>query len=106
MEWKATSDTAAEFYSAVILSDLHVLMNSSLVIHTTHVSSSLFSNCHVRELACFYEPQFSRNSLNISLSDYVLKTKNEKKLQEKVLNCICQTNSVCKLLQIVDFDGF
>ena len=67
----------------------------------------------VTEPACFYEPQFSRNSLNISLSHYVLETKKkkththtQKKLQEKVLNWTCQTNSVCKLLQIVNFDVY
>ena len=30
----------------------------------------------------------------------------KKKLQEKVLNWTCETNSVCKLLQIVNFDGY
>ena len=30
-EWKATSVTAAEFYGAVIPSDLHVLVNSAVV---------------------------------------------------------------------------
>ena len=60
--------------------------------------------------ACFYEPQFGRKSLNISLSDYMFETKKKKKqkkkLQEKVLNWTCETNSVCKLLQIVNFDGY
>ena len=32
--------------------------------------------------------------------------KKKKKLQEKVLNWTCQTNSVCKLLQYVNFDGY
>ena len=62
----------------------------------------------VKEPACFYEPQFGRKSLNISLSDYMFETKKKKKkkLQEKVLNWTCQTNSVCELLQIVNFDGY
>ena len=30
-EWKAASVTAAEFYNAVITSDLHVLVNSAYV---------------------------------------------------------------------------
>ena len=34
------------------------------------------------------------------------KKKKKKKLQEKVLNWTCQTNSVCELLQIVNFDGY
>ena len=42
-------------------------------IHKTHALSSLFSNCHEKKLAGFYEPQFGRISLNISLSDSVLK---------------------------------
>ena len=33
------------------------------------------------------------------------KTK-KKKNQERVLNWTCETNSVCKLLQIVNFDGY
>ena len=32
--------------------------------------------------------------------------KNKKKIREKVLNWTCQTNPVCKLLQIVNFDGY
>ena len=38
-------------------------------LHKTHVLSSLFSDCYVKKLAWHYEPQFSRISLNISLSD-------------------------------------
>ena len=30
---------------------------------------------HMKTLACFYEPQFDRISLDISLSDFILKTK-------------------------------
>ena len=33
-----------------------------------------FSNCQEKKLACFYEPQLGRISLNIALSDFVLKT--------------------------------
>ena len=40
--WKATWVTAAETYSAVIPSNLHVLVNSAVAIHTTHVLRSLF----------------------------------------------------------------
>ena len=40
--WKATWVTAAETYSAVIPSNLHVLANSAVAIHTTHVLRSLF----------------------------------------------------------------
>ena len=98
--WKATWVTAAETYSAVIPSNLHVLVNSAVAIHNTRLAQFVF----VKEPASFYEPQFSRNSLNISLSDYILETK--KKIQEKVLNWTCQTNSVCKLLQYVNFDGY
>ena len=81
VEWRATWVTAAELYNAIIPSNLHVLMNSAVVSHTTHVLRSLF---FVKELACFYEPQFSRNSPNISLSDYMLETKKKKTLGKSV----------------------
>ena len=80
---------------------MYLWIRLSLVIQ--HTSCAVFF--FVKELACFYEPQFSRNSLNISLSDYMLETK-KKKIQEKGLNWTCQTNSVCKLLQYVNFDGY
>ena len=51
---------------------------------------------------CFYEPQFCRVSLNISLSDSVLETK---KLLAEVLNSTCRNIQVFKLLQNVNFDG-
>ena len=40
-------------------------------IHKTHALNTLFSACHVKKLACIYEPQFGWSSLNISLSDSV-----------------------------------
>ena len=52
----------------------------------------------MKELACFYEPQFGRVSLNISLSDSVLETK---RLHAEVLNY----SSFFFLLQNVNFDG-
>ena len=66
-------------------------------IHRTLALNCLFSTCHVKELACFYEPQFGRVSLNISLSDSVLETK---RLHGEVLNY-----SSFLLLQNVNFDG-
>ena len=51
----------------------------------------------MKELACFYEPQFGRVSLNISVSDSVLETK---RLHAEVLNY-----SSFLLLQNVNFDG-
>ena len=56
----------------------------------------------MKKLACFYEPQFCRVSLNISLSDSVLETK---KLQAEVLNSTCRNIQVFKLLQNGNFDG-
>ena len=38
-------------------------------IHKTNALSSFFNNCHAKKLACLYEPQFGRISLNISPSD-------------------------------------
>ena len=73
--WKATWVTAAETYSAVIPSNLHVLVNSAVAIHNTRLAQFVF----VKEPASFYEPQFSRNSLKISLSDYMFETKKKKK---------------------------
>ena len=55
-----------------------------------------------KKLACFYELQIGRISINISLPDSVLETK---KLQAKVWNSICRIVSVCELLQIVNYDG-
>ena len=49
----------------------------------------------MKKLECCYELQFGRISRNISLLDSVFETK---KLQAKEI-------SVCKLLQIVNFDG-
>ena len=40
----------------------------------TQALCSLFSLCHGKKLARFYEPQFGRISLNISLSDSVFET--------------------------------
>ena len=40
----------------------------------TQALGSLFSLCHGKKLARFYEPQFGRISLNISLSDSVFET--------------------------------
>ena len=81
--------------------------------HISHCSRVL-RRCHPKWSSCsllvtwnknfpFYEPQFGRISLNISLSDSVLETK---KLQAKVLNLTCRGIYVCKLLQNVKFDGF
>ena len=66
------------------------------------LKSCLFSTCHVKKLECCYELQFGRISLNISLLDSVFETK---KLQAKEINSTWRTLSVCKLLQIVNFDG-
>ena len=41
-------------------------------IPKTFALYTLFSTCHVKKLACFYEPQFGWSSLNISLSDSVI----------------------------------
>ena len=67
-------------------------------IHKIHALSSLFSNCHVKKPACFYEPQFGQISLNISLSNSVLKTKRK-------FGQTCLIRPV-ELLQIVNFHGF
>ena len=59
-------------------------------IHKIHALSSLFSNCHVKKPACFYEPQFGQISLNISLSDSVLETK--RKFRQT-----CYQSNYCRL---------
>ena len=43
-------------------------------VHKTKALNSLFSNWHVKKLACFYELRFGRISLNKSLSDSVIET--------------------------------
>ena len=103
VEWKATSVTAAEFYGAVILNDLHVPGWIRLsFIHKTFALNSLFLLVMWKNLRVF----MSHNSAEfrwtlILLSDSVLQTK---KLQAKVWNSTCRTISVCKLLQNVNFD--
>ena len=69
-------------------------------IHKTHVMSGFFYHGHAKKLACLHEPQFSRISLNVSLSDSLLR---KKTLQAEVivLNPTCRTISVYELLQIV-----
>ena len=56
-----------------------------------------------KNLACFYEPLFSRISRNISLSDSVQETK--KTLCKRVKFELPNSISVCKLFQFVNFDG-
>ena len=73
-EWKATSLTAEEYYSTVIASNLHVPVNRLSFILNTQALCSLFSLCHGKKLARFYEPQFGRISQNILLSDSVFET--------------------------------
>ena len=103
VEWKATSVTAAEFYGAVILNDLHVPGWIRLsFIYETFALNSLFLLVMWKNLCVF----MSHNSAEfrwtlILLSDSVLQTK---KLQAKVWNSTCRTISVCKLLQNVNFD--
>ena len=75
-EWRAGSVTAAEFTalsSWVIFMFLWIRLS---FIHKTHALGTLFCNCHVKILVCFYEPQVGRISLNISLSVFVLRLKN------------------------------
>ena len=75
-EWRAGSFTAAEFTalsSWVIFMFLWIRLS---FIHKTHALGTLFCNCHVKILVCFYEPQVGRISLNISLSVFVLRLKN------------------------------
>ena len=67
-------------------------------IHKTHALSSLFSNCHVKRV----NPK-PDSTEHFTFRFYILETK---KLQAKVLKSTYQTVSVCKLLQIVNFDGF
>ena len=102
-EWNVTSVTADEFYGSVIGQSSCSGKFRLSFIHNTLALNSLFSNCHVKKLACCYESQFGLISLNISLSESVLETK---KLQTKVLNSTCRTVSVCKLLHNVNYGGF
>ena len=97
VEWKATSVTALSSRAIFMFRWIRLSF-----IHKTLALNCLFSTCHVKKLACFYEPQFCRVSLNISLSDSVLETK---KLQAEVLNSTCRNIQVFKLLQNVNFDG-
>ena len=55
----------------------------------------------LKKLACFYEPQFDRISLNISLLDSVLGTK---KASGKSVKIDLPNSFSCSLWQIVSFD--
>ena len=65
-----------------------------------------FLPCHMKKLACLYELKFFFIVCFLfswsPLQDSVLETS---KLQAKVLNSTCRTILVCKLSQIVNFDG-
>ena len=80
VEWNATSVTADEFYGS---GEFRLSF-----IRKTLALNSLFSNSHVKKIACFYGTQFGWISRNISLSESVLETK---KLQTKVLNSTWRT---------------
>ena len=69
---------------------------------TKHSTELFVFYLSCENLACFYEPQFGRVSLKISLSDSVLETK---RLQAEVLIRPAGLQ-VFKLLQNVNFDGF
>ena len=97
---RACSDILSDALSSRAISTFRWIRLS--FIHKTLALNCLFSTCHVKKLACFYEPQFCRVSLNISLSDSVLETK---KLQAEVLDSTCRNIQVFKLLQNVNFDG-
>ena len=94
--WKATLVTAAKFYGAVIPSNLYFLVNSAVV--RSFIKHTPWAVCFptvMKKLACFYEPQFCWISLNISISDSVLETK---ELQANVLNSTrLWTLMVCEL---------
>ena len=70
-------------------------------IHETHTLSSLFSTRPVKKLACFYESQF-RGFIEHFSFRFCQRLKEH---SAKVLISTCWTISVCKLLQIVNFDG-
>ena len=59
--------------SFTTLSPPEILMLS--FIHKTHAVSNFFYHDHAKRTACFYEPQLSRISWNVSLSDSLLRKK-------------------------------
>ena len=80
---------------------MYLWIRLSLVIQ--HTSCAVFF-C---ERTCLFlwtpiQPEFTEH---FTFRLYV-RDKKKKKIQEKVLNWTCQTNSVCKLLQYVNFDGY
>ena len=94
----------------VIPSDLHVLVNSAVIHSKKHSPCTVcFLPCCMKKLACFYELfflffcfLFSWSSLNISLQDSILETETSgKSVKFNLPNYL-----VCKLSQIVNFDGF
>ena len=95
---RACSDILSDALSSRAISTFRWIRLS--FIHKTLALNCLFSTCHVKKLACFYEPQFCRVSPSISLSDSALETK---KLQAEMLKSTCRTIQVLKLLQKADF---
>ena len=88
-EWKATSESLQLTFTVLSSRAIFTFWWIQLsFIHKTLALNSLFSTCHVKKLACFYEPQFSHFSVNIPFSDSVLETK---KLQAEVLDSTCWT---------------
>ena len=93
VEWKATSVTATEFYGAVSCQPEQSSCCGkfgclSFIKHTLEQYFLLVVWKNLR----FYEPQFRRISLNISLSDSVL----EIALETKALQAKKMTHSMCR----------
>ena len=65
--------------------------------------NSSFSTCRVKKLVYFYQQQFGWSSLNFSISDSVLETKN---LQAKVLNSTYRTIEVVEDSNVHDWPCF
>ena len=98
---KVTSVTAAEFCGAVIPSDLHVPENSAVVhLKNTRLEQFVFYLDMWKISRVF----MSHNSAELHWTFHfkILYYK----LQTKALNSTCRTILVCKLSQIVNFDGF
>ena len=64
-----------------------LLRIQQLFSQKTQILSSLFPICNVKNLVCFYKPQFGPIAFKISLSDPVLRL--IKKIQAKVLCSTC-----------------
>ena len=111
VEWKATSDQQPSF-TALLSRAIFMYSWIWLSLFIQHTSWAV---CFCDRTCVFLwttiQSEFTEHfTFTLCIRDkkktHTHTHTHKKKLQEKVLNWTCQTNSVCKLLQIVNFDVY